>query len=480
MRLSIVGIALTAVAGEAPLPPAMPLLADYSERWAELVAPRPPPPSMPDRCEGWCDPIWPTQHCADERCGLCGFCRARIGCSGTFCDPSAAEQHCLKGECSTCAFCSNVCPRWCQARYADVHCAVQPSETRTSQLSCHRCDFCAARERIQAAAAAAGGIAPSAAIAPPSQCANWCRARNADVHCKETSCAGCDYCVAGNLRTPPPPPTTEVPVATRGAAPQQSVPPATAAPRVVAPPPAAECASWCRARYADVHCQERVCLGCLFCVPQPMVSVSATDPRSVELLPPPPSTQTLNPLLQPASPLPPPPPRKAPLPPPPPPLPTKLPPPPPPTPSPPPPTPRAALEPTSDGLWAGDLGEALLDEAELMREMRGEAAPPAPASVRTNAEWTAGLSLVLDWTVGSRASPSKRALVAGLALAIIGVLGWMAGLVGGVACRIARQLARRGAVERAFLRAGYERQAENDPEEEEEEREASVATRSRV
>ena len=51
MRLSIVGIALTAVAGEAPLPPAMPLLADYSERWAELVAPRPPPPSMPDRCE---------------------------------------------------------------------------------------------------------------------------------------------------------------------------------------------------------------------------------------------------------------------------------------------------------------------------------------------------------------------------------------------------------------------------------------------
>ena len=92
------------------MPPAVPLLADYNEQWQQWMAPHPlpphPPPASPDRCQDWCDPNWPKQHCADVKCEQCGFCLARSGCLGDWCSAALAEAHCEKPECVPCSFCA--------------------------------------------------------------------------------------------------------------------------------------------------------------------------------------------------------------------------------------------------------------------------------------------------------------------------------------------------------------------------------------
>ena len=215
-------------------PPALPLLAGYTEAWERLTTPPPPPPSppSPDGCEPWCDPTWPMQHCADERCDRCGFCAARVGCMADWCAPSLAEQHCLKGECLPCAFCLTVCPKWCDKRYTNVHCAIHAGPTRP--MDCSHCSFCANW-------ALPAESSESAVAKPRKECANWCRERNKEVHCEESSCAACGFCqhrpaAAGQ------PPTQQSPVASHAA-----------------------CVNWCRARNADVHCEESSCAACAFC-----------------------------------------------------------------------------------------------------------------------------------------------------------------------------------------------------------------------
>ena len=163
-----------------------------------------------------------------------------------WCSAFEAERHCQKGECLGCAFCTSLCPRWCDSRYADAHCKLEAGPTRP--ITCSGCGFCQTHPGVPAN--------QQLVLAPPqSVCVNWCRARNADVHCKEDSCQGCGFCSA--FEAPPD---------------QHSPAPAGLADVVVgvAKPeaPARGCVNWCRARNADVHCKEVACSVCEFCVLQ--------------------------------------------------------------------------------------------------------------------------------------------------------------------------------------------------------------------
>ena len=293
------------------LPPAMPLMTGY-DFWTRTRLPPPPPPASSLECASWCDPVWPVQHCGDERCRTCDFCTARVGCIADFCRPNAAESHCLKGECMPCAFCASVCPRWCELRYAEAHCALEAGPTRP--LGCNKCDFCIARAaekaRIPASPSAANGGVDSLAIltgglgpshgavpeaAPAPGCAGWCRERSADFHCKEAaSCGGCDFCrsiAAADVQPRDgsmPGPATPLPSTlsrstgnddSQSASPVPSSPsahhrssrapplPPPSPPPPPPPPPRRVCENWCRERNADVHCQPKTpqCLSCEFC-----------------------------------------------------------------------------------------------------------------------------------------------------------------------------------------------------------------------
>ena len=244
------------------MPPAMPLLADYQQHWQELVAPRPPPPSTPLRCESWCDPTWPVQHCADQRCSMCGFCRARVGCRSDSCRAESAVAHCLQGDCMSCAFCATVCPKWCQARYAASHCTTP--NVPTTQMSCAKCEFCQARQQQQQQPLALG----AGPQLTPATCANWCRQRNAEVHCLESQCAGCSYCVIAAASPP-------LPLSITATVMHANAPPPPL-------PPTASCLSWCLARYAGDHCPQLSCAACAFC------HDDSTSPTASAILPPPP------------------------------------------------------------------------------------------------------------------------------------------------------------------------------------------------
>ena len=223
-------------------------MAHYKEDWERLTAPHPPPPQPPPKtaCEDWCDPAWPVQHCADERCRDCSFCRSRIGCVGDFCRDFAAEAHCLHGECQHCAFCKSFCPKWCDVRYADVHCTKEP--TAQAPLTCAKCEFCSA-----------GGH--SIADSRP-ECANWCRERAVESHCTQSACTGCGFCTAH--------------VSAVETTADSAIAPAVA-PKYAAP----SCANWCRARSADFHCTSTQCSGCVFCSTSSNKDVMKREPPSL-------------------------------------------------------------------------------------------------------------------------------------------------------------------------------------------------------
>jgi len=258
----------------------------------------------------WCDPGWPTQHCAYvEECGTCTFCELRVGCSGEWCSPDFAAEHCASEDCSNCAFCGSLqefsldatapeqpemCAEWCDGSLAHSHCADARCtdcgfcasrtgdgdvDARAAQHSC--ADWCSRDSMVSHCSDAeqrcsgCAGWDCEAAVAY--QCEPWCSAENKVAHCKDglqrcRGCAfGCEELLAAAAVRPHSLETLSNEVTTKEAHTAAGVRGATPAGGLVGTTAAAKaCGDWCDAQHAHIHCELGACADCAFCALRPL------------------------------------------------------------------------------------------------------------------------------------------------------------------------------------------------------------------
>ena len=181
-----------------------------------------------EMCQDFCDPANRKDHCQMCKCRGCDFCAcesthendAKVETCASWCNSNEYDTHCDWCACKGCQFC-RLGGKSCQSFFAtgdtdhedcEDFCSEEASNIHCSYCKCKRCGFCKAEERkqIQAAKAAASGVAAPEAIpdgatacfsgighdALYEKCESFCDEAQKDEHCKLCKCKSCRVCSA--------------------------------------------------------------------------------------------------------------------------------------------------------------------------------------------------------------------------------------------------------------------------------------------